>query len=139
VGGTCGDEELDALDPAYGAGDLAYEAVGDLGGLGEEAGVHVGGDGELGVVEGEGGEVASERSAARSTAAVAPEMTVWSGELRLAGETTARLGLKVRASGVVGRGVRSSVTWEQMVLMRSASRPRIAAIAPSPGGTACCM
>jgi hypothetical protein len=30
VSGTPGDEELDALDPADGAGDLAYEAVGDF-------------------------------------------------------------------------------------------------------------
>ena len=111
-------EELNALDPADGAGDLADEAVGDFGAVGEEAGVDVGGHGVPGIVEGEGCEVGArascagcmraqwkgaltwsmmarlapaclQRSAARSTAAVAPEMTVWSGELRLAGETTA--------------------------------------------------
>ena len=44
-----------------------------------------------------------------STAAVAPEMTVWSGELRLAGETTAELGLKGSWTRVLfGSGVRSS-------------------------------
>ena len=80
-----------------------------------------------------------QRSAARWTAAAAPEMTVWSGELRLAGETTALLGMKVLASGVVGSGVSWSETWEQISLMRVAGRPRMAAMAPSPGGTACCM
>ena len=34
-----GDEELDALDPAYGTGNLAYQAVGDFGGVSEEAGI----------------------------------------------------------------------------------------------------
>ena len=147
VGGALGDEELDALDPADGTGDLADEAVGDVGAVGDEAGVDVGGDGEVGVVEGRWGRgraarascagcmraqwkgaltgsmtvrlapACLQRSAARSTAAVAPEMTVWSGELRLAGETTALLGVKVLASGVPGSGVRSSETWEQMVWM----------------------
>ncbi len=77
--------------------------------------------------------------AARWTAAAAPEMTVWSGELRLAGETTARFGLKLAASGVLGSGVSWSETCSQMTLMRSAERPRMAAMAPSPAGTACCM
>ena len=79
-----------------------------------------------------------QRSATRWTAAAAPEMTVWSGELRLAGETTALLGEKACACGLVmlgvGSGVRSSETWAQMSLMRSAERPRMAAMAPSPGG-----
>src|SRR5260370_37924407 len=52
-----------------------------------------------------------QRSAASWTAAAAPEITVWSGELRLAGETTASLGLKALASGVVGGGVSWSESW----------------------------
>src|SRR5882757_326734 len=79
---------------------------------------------------------ALQRSAAFWTAAVAPEMTVWSGELRLAGETTTELGENALPTGSAvswpGSGVRSSETWEQMSLMRSAERPRIAAMAPSP-------
>ena len=54
VGCAFGDEELHALDPADRAGDLADEAVGDFGAAVEEAGVDVGGDGEGGVVEGDG-------------------------------------------------------------------------------------
>ena len=60
VGDALGDEELDALDPADGAGDLADEAVAGLGAAGDEAGVDVAGDGELGVVEDEGFEVGGE-------------------------------------------------------------------------------
>ena len=41
---------------------------------------------------------------------------------------------------MVGSGVRArSETWAQMSVMRSAERPRMAAMAPSPAGTACCM
>ena len=54
VGCSFGDEELDALDPADGAGDLTDEAVGDFGAAMEEAGVDVGGDGEGRVVESDG-------------------------------------------------------------------------------------
>ncbi len=41
VGGAAVDEELEALDPADGGGDLADEAVADVGAAGEEAGVDV--------------------------------------------------------------------------------------------------
>src|ERR1700679_790851 len=68
-----------------------------------------------------------QRSAARWTAAVAPEMTIWSGELRLAGETMALLSEKVLASGVEGSGVSWSVTWAQISVMRAAGKPRMAA------------
>lgn len=50
-------------------------------------------------------------------------MTVWSGELRFAAETTASFGLKSFASGVVGSGVRSSETCAQISVMRLAARP----------------
>ncbi len=60
VGCALGDEELDALDPADGAGDLADEAVAGVGAAGDEAGVDVGGDGDGGVVEGDGFEVLGE-------------------------------------------------------------------------------
>ena len=60
VGCALGDEELDALDPAHRSGDLADEAVGDLGAVGEEARVDVAGDGEVGVIEGQGREVGGE-------------------------------------------------------------------------------
>lgn len=53
-------QKPDALNPADGAGDLADEGVADGVGGGEEAGVDVGGDGEGGVVEGDGGEVGGE-------------------------------------------------------------------------------
>jgi hypothetical protein len=92
-----------------------------------------------------------------------PEMTVWSGEFRFAGETTAltfaaacpgvvaELAGSVTASVVAnacsvglagcsgGACVSSSETCAQMSLMRAAPRPRMAAIAPSPAGTAACM
>ena len=51
VGDALGDEELDALDPADGTGDLADEAIADIGAAGEEAGVDVACDGEAGVAE----------------------------------------------------------------------------------------
>ena len=129
VAGFAG-EEVDAFDPADGAGDLADEAVAGVGAAGDEAGVDVGGDGDDGVVEGDGFEVGGEEvlrglheGAVEGGADVehdglfgsglfaeigcaldggfgGPEMATWAGELRLAGETTARLGLKVLASGV---------------------------------------
>ncbi len=84
-------------------------------------------------------------STARSTAAVAPEMTICSGELRLAGETmewaTAARGLS-DSEGVVSAGAgaaSSSAASAQRSLTWSAGRPRMAAMAPSPAGTACCM
>ena len=46
-------EEVDALDPADGAGDLADEGVAGVGVAGGEAGVDVGGYGDGGVVEGD--------------------------------------------------------------------------------------
>ena len=60
VGGAFAEEELDALDPADGAGDLADKAVADVGGAGDKAGVDVAGDGVEGVVEGDGFEVGGE-------------------------------------------------------------------------------
>ncbi len=51
VSGGLGDEEVDALDPADGAGDLADEGVAGVGVAGGEAGVYVGGDGDVGIVE----------------------------------------------------------------------------------------
>jgi hypothetical protein len=55
-----GDEELDALDPADGAGDLADEAVAGFVGVGEEARVDVAGYGVGWVVEVDCGEVGGE-------------------------------------------------------------------------------
>src|ERR1700733_10479663 len=52
VGDTLGNEEVDALDPANGTGDLAYQAVADFGAVGEKAGVYIGGYGEVRVGEG---------------------------------------------------------------------------------------
>ena len=77
-------------------------AMTGIGGVGEGDGLEVGRQALLrglheGAVEGGGdgwsmtvrlAPAALQSSAARVTAAVAPEMTVWSGELRLAGETT---------------------------------------------------
>jgi len=57
VDGTLGDEELDALDPADGAGDLADEAVAGVGLAGDQTGVDVGRRWERGVVEGDAFEV----------------------------------------------------------------------------------
>ena len=51
VGRGEGGEEVDALDPADGAGDLADEGVAGVGVAGGEAGVYVGGDGDGGIVE----------------------------------------------------------------------------------------
>ncbi len=61
-------------------------------------------------------------SAARSTEALLPEMTVCSGEFRLAGEHTPSC----------------ADSW-QIFCTSSPGIPKIAAIAPSPTGTACCM
>ena len=60
VGRALGGQELDALDPADGAGDLADEAVAGVVGFCDESGVDVGGDGDERVLEGEGGEVFGE-------------------------------------------------------------------------------
>ena len=72
-----------------------------------------------------------QRSAARATAAVEPEMTVWSGELRLAVVTIS-----------LGRWSTSrncAVTAVQAASMSGRLRPRMAAMEPWPGGTADCM
>ena len=117
-------ELADAVDPADGAGDLADEGVADGVGLlvrrrastlaatgkrGSWKGMDWSGFGELelgghheGAVEGGAdgehdgalGTESLQSSAARATAAAEPEMTVWSGELRLAVETTS-LGRRV--------------------------------------------
>ena len=60
VGDALGGEEVDALDPADGAGDLADEAVAAVGVAGDEAGVDVDGDRDGGVVEGDGFEFRGE-------------------------------------------------------------------------------
>ena len=104
-----------------------------------------------------------QRAAASSTAAAEPEITVCSGAFMFAGATTA-LTRDAASAGVVaelagsltastaaaicstgspgfsgGFWVSSSETSAQMSLMRSASSPKIAAMAPSPGGVACCI
>ena len=60
VGGGFVGEELDAFDPADGAGDLADEAVAGVGTAGDEAGVDIGSDGGDWVVEDDGFEVLGE-------------------------------------------------------------------------------
>src|SRR5208283_5212356 len=61
-------------------------------------------------------------STARLTAAASPEMTVWSGELRLAAVQTAPSAARLQASATT-----------------AVDTPRMAAMAPWPGGTASCM
>ena len=59
---------------------------------------------------------------ARSTAAVLPAITTWPGELKLTASTTSPCAASA-----------------QMALTCSSSKPKIAAIAPTPCGTADCM
>src|SRR4029077_8791345 len=61
-------------------------------------------------------------STARLTAAAWPEITVWSGELRLAAEQISAFDARLQASATT-----------------AGDRPMMAAIAPTPGGTASCM
>ena len=63
MGGAFGDEELEALDPADGFGDLVDESVAGVVGGGDELGGVVGGDGDGGIAEGEVGEVGGELEA----------------------------------------------------------------------------
>ena len=62
------------------------------------------------------------RSPARATAAVAPAITTWPGAFRFAGLTTSPSAASAQACATF-----------------AASRPRMAAIAPCPTGTASCM
>ena len=61
VGCALSDEELDALDPANGAGHLTHEAVARIRVAGDHAGVDVACDGKFGVMEGYAFEVNHER------------------------------------------------------------------------------
>ena len=131
MSGALGDEELDALDPADRAGDLADEAVAGVGAAGDEAGVDVGGDWECGSLKARDSRSVARASCAGCMRAQWKGALTWSMTVRLApacfaevggaldggggsgddglvggveigGETTAVLGLKVLASGVWG-------------------------------------
>ena len=62
------------------------------------------------------------RASARSTASVLPAITSWPGELKLAGATTCPCATSSHTAAIC-----------------ASSPPRIAAIAPTPAGTAACI